>query len=93
MAYLAQAWAASVRPAGAIDPLTHHLPNVARMGAQREPLAGGPFAPLLANGNYPHDGDVLFLSVVLPWSNDAFVRPFNLAMRGVPGGVRLRAVS
>lgn len=80
VAYLAQAWAASVRPAGAIDPLTHHLPNVAAWVRSGSLWQVDQFAPLLANGNYPHNGDVLFLSVVLPWSNDAFVRPFNLAI-------------
>ena len=35
------------------------------------------FTPLLANGNYPQNGDVVFLAVVLPWHNDAFVALVN----------------
>lgn len=79
LAYLTQAWAASAKPADAIDPLTHHLPNVAAWVRSGSFWQIDQFVPLLANGNYPHTGDVLFLSAVLPWSNDAFVRPLNLA--------------
>ena len=32
------------------------------------------FAPLLAHGNYPNNGDVVLLSTVLPWHNDFLVR-------------------
>ena len=78
LAYLTQAWGASAQPAGAIDPLTHHLPNVAAWVRSGSFWQIDQYVPLLANGNYPHTGDVLFLSAVLPWSNDAFVRPLNL---------------
>jgi len=85
LAYLTQAWAAAVVPADAIDPLTHHLPNVAAWVRSGDLWQVDQFVPLLANGNYPHNGDVLFLSAVLPWSNDAFVRPLNLAFVALLG--------
>lgn len=85
LAYLTQAWAASAQPTGAIDPLTHHLPNVAAWVRSGSFWQVDQYVPLIANGNYPQNGDVLFLSVVLPWSNDAFVRPLNLAWVGLLG--------
>ena len=73
-------------PSGGVDTLTHHLPNVGAWIQSGTFWQIDQFAPYLANGNYPHHGDVLFLATVLPWENDAFVRPLNwpyLALVGV----------
>ena len=69
-----------------IDTLTHHLPNVGAWIQTDTFWRIDQFVPFLANGNYPHHGDVLFLATVMPWDNDAFARPLNwpyLALAGV----------
>ena len=57
-----------------VDALTFHLPNVARWIQTGSVWQIDQFAPLLAHGNYPHNGDVVLLSTVLPWHNDFLVR-------------------
>ena len=57
-----------------VDPLTFHLPNVGRWIQNHTMWQIDQFAPLLAHGNYPNNGDVVLLSAVLPWHNDFLVR-------------------
>lgn len=57
-----------------VDPLTFHLPNIARWIQNGTVWQIDQFVPLLAHGNYPNNGDVLLLSAVLPWHNDFLVR-------------------
>jgi len=57
-----------------VDPLTFHLPNVARWIQTGSVWQIDQFLPLLAHGNYPNNGDVLILTTVLPWHNDFLVR-------------------
>ena len=57
-----------------VDPLTFHLPNVGRWIQNHTMWQIDQFAPLLAHGNYPNNGDVVLLSTVLPWQNDFLVR-------------------
>ena len=57
-----------------VDPLTFHLPNVARWIQTQSMWQIDQFVPLLAHGNYPNNGDVVLLSTVLPWHNDFLVR-------------------
>ena len=57
-----------------VDPLTFHLPNVGRWIQNGSMWHIDQFAPLLAHGNYPNNGDVVLLSTVLPWHNDFLVR-------------------
>lgn len=57
-----------------VDPLTFHLPNVARWIQTGTVWQIDQFVPLLAQGNYPQNGDVVLLSTVLPWHNDFLVR-------------------
>ena len=64
-------------PSFGIDTLTHHLPNVGAWIQSGTFWQIDQFEPYLANGNYPHHGDVVFLAAVLPWENDAFARPLN----------------
>lgn len=56
-----------------IDMVNIHLPQVARW-IQRGTLWDiNQFVPGLAHGNYPNNGDVVLLAVVLPWRNDFLV--------------------
>ncbi len=71
LAYLAR-WAGDELVG--VDPLTFHLPNVARWIQEGSLWQIDQFVPLLAHGNYPNNGDVLLLSSVLPWHNDFLVR-------------------
>jgi len=57
-----------------VDPLTFHLPNVGRWIQHGSMWQIDQFAPLLAHGNYPNNGDIVLLSTVLPWHNDFLVR-------------------
>jgi len=57
-----------------VDPLTFHLPNVARWIQTGSAWQIDQFVPLLAQGDYPHNGDIVLLSTVLPWHNDFLVR-------------------
>ena len=69
-----------------VDPLTFHLPNVARWIQNGTVWQIDQFVPLLAHGNYPNNGDVLLLTAVLPWHNDFLVRlpiTFYLAVLAV----------
>jgi hypothetical protein len=72
--HLAQTAALSGAPAHDIDSLTFHLPNIASWIQADTFWRVDQFTPLLANGNYPQNGDVLYLAIVQPWMNDAFVR-------------------
>jgi len=74
----AWAWIASVQPTMKIDTLTFHLPNIARWIQSETFWQVDQFVALLSHGNYPENGDVVFLSVVLPWENDAFVQLVNV---------------
>ena len=51
-------------PSRDIDSLTFHLPNIGRWIQSGSIWRIDQFVPLQANGNYPHNGDLVFLSVV-----------------------------
>lgn len=74
---LATAWSHTAVPSEGIDTLTFHLPNLGKWIQSGTVWRVDEFVPLLANGNYPQNGDVVFLAVVLPWHNDAFVALVN----------------
>jgi hypothetical protein len=76
-------WTQWAVPSVGLDTLTHHLPNVVSWIHTGSFWQVDQFVPFLANGNYPHNGDVLFMTTVLPWHNDAFVRPWNFAWFGL----------
>lgn len=57
-----------------VDPLTFHMPNVARWMETGSLWQIDQFLPLLAHGNYPNSGDVVLLAATLPWHNDFFAR-------------------
>jgi len=56
------------------DSLNYHFAVVADWIGHRSMWGVTQFEPGLAAGNYPQNGDVVMLSAVLPWGNDAFVR-------------------
>ncbi|MBI5105470.1 MAG: phospholipid carrier-dependent glycosyltransferase, partial [Solirubrobacterales bacterium] len=66
-----------------VDLLTFHLPDMARWMQDGTIWQNDQFVPLFANGNYPQHGDVSFLAVTLPFSQDSLVRlvpyPYLLA--------------
>ncbi|HKG36839.1 MAG TPA: phospholipid carrier-dependent glycosyltransferase [Solirubrobacterales bacterium] len=57
-----------------LDALNFHLPGIANWIQHEGFWQIGQWVPDLAHGNYPQNGDLLDLSVVMPWHNDAFVR-------------------
>ncbi len=56
------------------DPTSFHLPGIARWIQDGTIWKIDQFVPLLAQGNYPNNGDVVLLSTILPWHNDFLVR-------------------
>ncbi len=83
---LAYLRAAAIFPTTGTDALDFHLPRVARWIQSGSVWGIHQFIPNLAQGNYPNNGDLMFLAATLPWHNDAFVRfvplPF-LALAGI----------
>ena len=79
------------------DPTSFHLPGIGRWIQDGTLWRIDQFVPLLAQGNYPNNGDVVLLSTILPWHNDFLVRlpsVFFLAMTAVAAfavGRELRA--
>lgn len=59
------------------DFVSFHLPGVARWIQSGSVWENIEFLPRFPVGTYPNNGDVLFLSAVMPWKNDAFVRLVN----------------
>ncbi len=87
---VAKMWAASREASVDIDTLTFHLPDVGRWLETGSIWQVDQFTPLLANGNYPHNGDLVFASVVAPFESDAFVRVLNAPFVVPRGPRRLR---
>jgi hypothetical protein len=56
------------------DPTSFHLPGIGRWIQDGTMWKIDQFVPLLAQGNYPNNGDVVLLSTILPWHNDFLVR-------------------
>jgi hypothetical protein len=57
-------------PSASADYANFHLPNVARWIQTGSLWQIDNFLPAVAPGNYPNNGDVMLLAVVLPWDND-----------------------
>jgi hypothetical protein len=56
------------------DPTSFHLPGIGRWIQDGTVWKIDQFVPLLAQGYYPNNGDVVLLSTILPWHNDFLVR-------------------
>ena len=80
---LAAAWVASVTPATGHDTLTFHLPNAVAWLQTGSVWRIDQFEPLLANGYYPQNGDVVSLAAIAPFGDDAFVRLVGVASLAV----------
>ncbi|MEA2192529.1 MAG: hypothetical protein QOI73_2650, partial [Solirubrobacteraceae bacterium] len=68
------------------DATSFHLPGIARWIQERSIWQIDQFVPLLAQGYYPNNGDVVLLSAMLPWHNDFLARvpmAFYLAVTAV----------
>ena len=75
-----------------VDPLTFHLPNVGRWIQSGTLWEIDQFLPLLAHGNYPNNGDVVLLSVVLPFHND-FLARFAISAFALLAAVAVYAIA
>jgi len=80
---VAWAWRGTATASTDVDTLTFHLPDLAKWIQRGSIWPVDQFTPLLASGNYPHNGDVLLLSTVLPFRSDAFVRAAGLPFLAV----------
>ena len=81
----AAAWVGTVIPSTDVDSLTFHLPNMLKWIQTGSVWRTDEFVPLLANGNYPQNGGVIGLAVVLPFESDAFVRVLGLPFAAITG--------
>ena len=75
----------SVAPLNHIDVAGFHLPGVARWIQSGSLWQVDQFYPRFATGQYPHNGDFLNLSVVLPWEAVSFVRPVPVIFFALAG--------
>ena len=71
LAYLRQNYGAAPT---AIDALSFHLPGVARWIQTGSFWEINQFLPQLAQGNYPNNGDLVFLALALPFKSTLLVR-------------------
>jgi hypothetical protein len=68
-----------------LDALNFHLPGIGAWIEEGGFWQVSQWVPDLAHGNYPQNGDLLDLSVVLPWHNDAFVRLVSVPLLAMAG--------
>lgn len=68
-----------------VDTLTFHLPGIARWIQSGSIWQIDQFIPLVATGHYPSTGNVIELSVVLPWRSDFAFRLLGLPMLALAG--------
>ena len=61
-------------PAEDVDTLTFQLPNIGHWIQENTFWSINQFIPLQGHGNYPNNGDLMFLAVMLPFESDALVR-------------------
>lgn len=78
VATTAKLWTATREASEDVDTLAFHLPSVGRWLETGSIWQVDQFTPLLPNGNYPHNGDLVFTSVVAAFESDAFVRAVNV---------------
>lgn len=84
-----------------VDSGTFHLPNIARWIETGSLWQHDEFLPDFALGTYPHNGDVLLMSVIMPWHNDflgrwamaAFLVLLGVAVYGLARELRAPAAA
>src|SRR3954451_22748045 len=74
---VAKLWAATRETSADVDTLTFHLPDIGAWLQSGSIWQVDQYTPLLANGNYPHNGDLVVASVLAPFEFDSFVRVVN----------------
>jgi hypothetical protein len=67
----------AVVPPQNIDTLSFHLPIVVNWLQSGSVWRIDQYIPDAANATYPHSGDLLMLTVMVPWDSEAFVRLGN----------------
>ena len=68
-----------------IDAMSFTLPNVVRWIQDGSVWANNVLIPGFPVGAYPNNGDVAFLSTMLPWDSEAFVRPLTALLVVITG--------
>ncbi|HYI38049.1 MAG TPA: glycosyltransferase family 39 protein [Thermoleophilaceae bacterium] len=79
------AWLGTGQPTADTDTMTFVLPNLLAWMQSGSVWDVHQYTPLLANGNYPHNGDLLFLGTILPFDSDAYIRAAGLPFAAVAG--------
>ncbi|HEV3229569.1 MAG TPA: glycosyltransferase family 39 protein [Solirubrobacteraceae bacterium] len=85
LATLAWLKRAAVQPVTAADFTFFHMPGVARWIQAGTVWQNIELLPGFSVGTYPNNGDVLFLSTVLPWREEVFTRLVNVPLLGLVG--------
>ena len=67
------------------DYLTFTMPNLGRWIQSGSLWMSNQFTPLIQTGTYPNNGDLILLTGLLPWHNDALVRLVNLPLYALLG--------
>jgi hypothetical protein len=68
-----------------VDALSFHLPGVIRFIQTGSLWQTTQYLPGQAQGNYPQNGDLLFLAMTLPWHSLAFVRYVEVPLLAIAG--------
>jgi len=74
---VAKLWAATREASADVDTLTFHLPSIGAWLQSGSVWRVDQFTPLLGNGSYPHNGDLIVASLLAPFEFDAFIRLVN----------------
>lgn len=72
-------------PATGTDFMNYHLPVLARWIQTGSIWDNIEYLAYFSTGTYPHNGEVLFLSTILPFKNDAFVRLISFPLIALVG--------
>jgi 4-amino-4-deoxy-L-arabinose transferase-like glycosyltransferase len=67
------------------DYLTFTMPNLGRWIQSGSLWMSNQFTPLIQTSTYPNNGDLIFLTGLLPWHDDALVRLVNVPLYALLG--------
>lgn len=73
----------ATEPVPLVDVMAFRGPGIARWLQSGSVWTNHEFIPFLPTGTYPQTGDVVFLSAILPWHDDAFLRWVDLPFVGL----------